>query len=64
MLPWLGVAIAGGYGLKVIIDKVMDYFKSKNQKEIEVAKKEIINGIKEYDAEQETGENESPDNEC
>ena len=33
--------------------KVVDYFrakKKKNQAEIEMAKKEILNGIKEYDA--------------
>lgn len=49
MLPWLALsALCGG-----IIYKTIDFFKSKkkkNEKEIEYAKKEIINGINDYDA--------------
>ena len=53
MLPWLGVAAAGASLLTAATIKVVDYFKSKkkkNEAEIEKAKEEIINGIKEYDA--------------
>lgn len=49
MLPWLGVAAL----LTAATIKVVDYFKSRkknNEAEIEKAKEEIINGIKEYDA--------------
>ncbi len=53
MLPWVGVAAVGASLLTAATIKVVDYFKSKkkmNQIEIEMAKEEIINGIKEYDA--------------
>lgn len=53
MLPWLGVAAVGASLLTAATIKVVDYFKSKkknNAAEIEKAKEEIINGIKEYDA--------------
>ena len=52
MLPWLGVAAVGASLLTAATIKVVDYFKSKkkkNEAEIEKAKKEIINGIKDYD---------------
>lgn len=52
MLPWLGGAAVGALLLTATI-KVVDYFKSRkknNETEIEKAKAEIINGIKEYDA--------------
>ena len=44
MLPWVGVAAA--------TIKIVDYFKSRktNNLEIEIAKEELIKGIKEYDA--------------
>lgn len=53
MIPWIGAAAVGASLLTVATIKVVDYFKSKkkkNQAEIEKAKEEIINGIKEYDA--------------
>ena len=52
MLPWLGVAAVGASLLTAASIKVVDYFKSRkknNEAEIEKAKEEIINGIKEYD---------------
>ena len=60
MLPWVGVAAAGASLLTVTTIKIIDYFKSKkwqNQGEIEKAKQEIIEGIKAYDAEHDTSEN-------
>lgn len=55
MLPWLGVAAVGASLLTATTIKVVDYFKSRKKNneieiEIEKAKAEIINGIKEYDA--------------
>lgn len=53
MLPWLGVAAVGASLLTVATIKVVDCFKSRkknNEVEIEKAKVEIINSIKEYDA--------------
>lgn len=60
MLPWVGVAAAGASLLTVAAIKIVDYFKSKkhqNQEEIEKAKQEIVGGIKAYDAEHNTSEN-------
>lgn len=57
MLPWVGVAAVGASLLTVAAVKVVDYFKSKkrqNQEDIEAAKQEIISGIKAYDAEHES----------
>ena len=57
MLPWVGVAAVGASLLTVAAVKVVDYFKSKkrqNQEDIEAAKQEIIAGIKVYDAEHES----------
>lgn len=61
MLPWIGVAAVGASLLTAATMKVIDYFKSKNSKNkkaIEVAKQEIIEGIKEYDAEHENADEE------
>ena len=52
MLPWIGVTAVGASLLTAATIKVVDYFKSKkkkNEEEIEKAKEEIINGIKDYD---------------
>ena len=52
MLPWLGSVAVRASLLTAATIKVVDYFKSKkkkNEAEIEKAKKEIINGIKDYD---------------
>ena len=57
MLPWVGVAAVGASLLTVTAVKVVDFFKSKkrqNQEDIEAAKQEIISGIKAYDAEHES----------
>lgn len=57
MLPWVGVAAVGASLLTVAAVKVMDYIKLKkrhNQGDIETAKQEIIAGIKAYDAEHES----------
>ncbi|HCG67348.1 MAG: hypothetical protein Q4F81_10145 [Eubacteriales bacterium] len=57
MLPWVGVAAVGASLLTVAAVKVVDFFKSKkrqNQEDIEAAKQEIIAGIKAYDAEHES----------
>lgn len=61
MLPWIGVAAVGASLLTAATMKVIDYFKSKNIKNkeaIEDAKQEIINGIKEFDAEHENTDEE------
>ena len=57
MLPWVGGAAVGASLLTVAAVKVVDFFKSKkrqNQEDIEAAKQEIIAGIKAYDAEHES----------
>lgn len=49
MLPWIGVAAVGASLLTAATIKVVDYFKSKrvqNQEAIEIAKQEIVEGIK------------------
>lgn len=52
MMPWVGVAIAGGALLTVGVQKVINYFADKkiSDEEVELAKQELIQGIKEYDA--------------
>ena len=57
MLPWVGVAAVGASLLTVAAVKVVDHFnlkKRQNQEDIEAAKQEIIAGIKAYDAEHES----------
>lgn len=52
MLPWIGAAAVGASLFTAATIKVVHYFKSKmkkNGEEIEKAKKEIMNGIKDYD---------------
>ncbi len=59
MLPWVGAAAIGASLLTVATVKVIDYFKAKrgqNQEDIEDTKQEIIAGIKAYDAEHESTE--------
>ena len=54
MSPWIGVAAVGASLLTAATIKVVDYFKSKraqNQEAIKIAKQEIVDGIKVYDAE-------------
>lgn len=53
MLPWIGIAAASASLLTAATIRIADYIKSKRGKaedEILLAKEEIINGIKEYDA--------------
>lgn len=53
MLPWIGAGAVGASLLTAATIKVVDYFKSKKkatQNELLLAKEEIINDIKEYDA--------------
>ncbi|MGF7003424.1 hypothetical protein M2149_001825 [Lachnospiraceae bacterium PFB1-21] len=51
MLPWIGAAAVGASLLTAATIKAVDYLKSKKKKsETEIAKEEIIYGIKEYDA--------------
>lgn len=48
MLPWVGVAFVGG----IVVDKGIEYLMKKKKEhdaEVEVAKQELIQGIKEYD---------------
>lgn len=52
MLPWVGVAAVGASLLTAATIKIVDHFKSRktDNLEIEIAKEELIKGIKEYDA--------------
>lgn len=58
MLPWVGAAAVGATLLTTATIKIVDYLKSRknnNNIEIEMAKKELIKGIKEYDESHEKG---------
>lgn len=53
MVPWLGVALAGGVGLTIGIQKIVQYLKEKSMQSksaVEAAKAELIKGINDYDA--------------
>ncbi len=55
MIPWLGVALATGVVVTVGVQKAVAYLKEKrkeSEKEAELAKQELIRGIKEYDESQ------------
>jgi hypothetical protein len=57
VLPWVGVAFVGGVAITVGVKKAIDYLKEKkaiSSVEVESAKIELIQGIKEYDAAQTT----------
>ena len=57
MIPVLGAAIAGTAVLTAVTMKAIEYFKAKrkqSQAELEQAKQELIDGIKQYDAEHKT----------
>ena len=61
VLPWVGVALAGGIALTIGVRKIIEYFSQKiaiSDVEVELAKKELIQGIKDYDAAQATTDNE------
>lgn len=56
MKPWMIVAAPGGSAFTLIVQKIIKYFRNKKKisdAEVEAAKKELIQGIKDYDAEQE-----------
>jgi len=56
MLPWVGVAAAGGVVVTIGVQKLIKYFsekKAQSREEVELAKQEIIKGIRAYDEEQE-----------
>lgn len=53
VLPWVGAAAVGASLLTFATMKVINYFRAQKEKSnqaMEIAKQEIINGIKEYDA--------------
>ena len=53
MLPWIGVAALGASALTAGVIKLIDHFKAKkaiSQAAVDEAKAELIQGIKEYDA--------------
>ena len=62
MVPWLAVAGIGGSLLTYGGVKFAEHIKAKKEAEIAVAKEQVIEGIKEYDAEHEV-EEESADEE-
>ena len=60
MHPWLGVAFAGGVVATVGVQELIEYFSKKkviSSAEVELAKKEIIQGIKDHDSAQNPIEN-------
>lgn len=59
MVPWLGVALAGGVGLTIGVQKIVQYLKEKSlqsKSAVEAAKAELIKGINDYDASHPTTE--------
>ena len=57
--PWLGVAFAGGVALTIGIQKVVQHLKEQyavSPQAVETAKQELIQGIKDYDKEQQSYE--------
>lgn len=64
MIPAVGIAVLGGVALTLGVQKLIAYFaklKGESDKLVEEAKQEIIQGIKEYDAEQENKEEDTTD---
>ena len=61
MIPWLGVALAGGMASTLGIQKVVKYFSQKkamSDEAVEIAKQELIQEIKDYETDQDTIEEE------
>ena len=59
LLPWVGVAFFGGIAITVGVRKAIIYLKEKktiSPAEVESAKIELIQGIKDYDAAQATND--------
>ena len=50
MLPWVAVAFFGGSVANWLIGKAIDYFSKPTEAEIEIARQNLIKGIKDYDA--------------
>lgn len=53
MAPWIGVAALAAAGVTFGITKLVNHFKAKNaesQEALNLAKAELVKGIKEYDA--------------
>ena len=53
MVPWICVGVAGGAAMTIAIQKLVKYLsekKARSDAEFEVAKHELIQGIKDYDA--------------
>ena len=66
MIPWLGVAFTGGVASTLGIQKVVKYFSEKkamSDEAVEIAKQELIQGIKDYEAAKGTIEEEVEINE-
>lgn len=64
MHPWLGVAFAGGIVATLGVQELIEYFSNKkaiSSAEVESAKKEIIQGIKDHDASKTPIENKTID---
>ena len=62
MVPWIGVAVLGTSALTAGIMNLINHFKEKkaiSQAAVDKAKAEIIQGIKEYDANHPEGSEES-----
>jgi hypothetical protein len=61
VLPWVGVAFAGGVITTIVVQEIIEFFSRKDisSAEVESAKKELIKGIKDYDATQADIENET-----
>lgn len=60
VIPWVGVAFVGGIVATVGIQEIIEYLSDKkniSNTEVELAQKELIQGIKDYDATQATIEN-------
>ena len=64
MMPWVGAALVGGVMATLGIQKTIKYLTDKKEKsnaEFEIAKQELIQGIKDYDRSQDLLEAECTD---
>lgn len=58
MVPWLGVALAGGVGLTIGIQKILKEKSLQSKSAVEATKAELIKGINDYDTAHPTTEGE------